>query len=80
MGKKLKQPIVPSTPALRPWYLAPIAWQASSTSGMLLSTASRHSGSISAVWPKRWTGMMALVFSVIAAAVCETVSSSMSMQ
>src|SRR5437867_7480100 len=57
---------MPRLPAFLPWYSAPAAWAASSMTGMPRSRAAARTGSISAVWPYKWTGMMAAVFRVIA--------------
>src|SRR3989442_14187451 len=52
-------------PAFLPWYSAPAAWAASSMTGMPRSRAAARIGSISAVWPYRWTGMTAAVLRVM---------------
>src|SRR2546427_2479677 len=46
-------------------YSAPAAWAASSMTGMPRSRAAARIGSISAVWPYRWTGMTAPVLRVM---------------
>ena len=65
-GKKEKQPTWPSVPRRRPWYSAPIACAASSITKSLCFLASAMTASMSAAWPKRWTGMIAFVRGVIA--------------
>src|SRR5439155_14030591 len=57
---------MPRLPAFLPWYSAPAAWAASSMTGIPRSRAAARIGSISAVWPYKWTGMIAAVLRVIA--------------
>src|SRR5256712_6644505 len=52
-------------PAFLPWYSAPAAWAASSMTGIPRSRAAARIGSISAVWPYKWTGMTAAVLRVM---------------
>src|SRR2546425_10065233 len=59
------QAVSPRFPAFLPWYSAPAAWAASSMTGMPRSRAAARIGSISAVWPYRWTGMTAAVLRVM---------------
>jgi hypothetical protein len=69
LGKKEKHPRSPIEPALRPFSSkAPIAWAASSITAMPRSRATSMIGSMSAMRPYRWTGMMAFVRSVTAPA------------
>ena len=53
--------MAPSVPARLPWYSAPMAWAASSMMGRSCRSAMLQSGSISAHWPNRCTGMIARV-------------------
>ena len=57
----------PNWPAERPQPLAPRLWQASSNTGMPCRFATSMMAGISASWPKRCTGTMALVRGVMAA-------------
>src|SRR6266511_1480487 len=66
-GSNEKQAVSPRLPAFLPWYSAPWAWAASSMTAMPRSFAASRIGSISAVWPYKWTGMTAAVRRVKAA-------------
>ena len=59
----------PIEPHRRPLYSAPCACAASSMTTRPCARAISRIGSMSAGWPYRWTGMMALVRGVIAASI-----------
>src|ERR1051326_80817 len=79
-GCKEKPPASPKVAALRSPIAPRMHWQESSMTGSLCRAAISISAGISVIWPAKWTGMIALVRGVIAAASLLTSMQKLSVQ
>ena len=73
-------PAFDQVPAFRPSISPSIDWQASSTTTNLYFSAILQTSRMSVIYPVKWTGTIAFVFSVIAASIFEVSMQKVSLQ